>query len=133
MKISVFGNQDLGFDSLPIKILPELKKMFPDVVFSIEDPNELDFPKAGEWIIIDTVVGLKEIKLLTFADLKKTTENRISAHDFDLTAYLFWLNKLNKNTDIKIIGIPPTISENEALNSIMTAITNLLPENERRN
>jgi Ni,Fe-hydrogenase maturation factor len=38
--IYVFGNPLLDFDNLPIKLVPELQKQFPDINFIIQDPNE---------------------------------------------------------------------------------------------
>jgi len=57
--IYIFGNPDLDFDSLPFRILPELKKRFPKIDFETKDPNEeLEMPE--ELVIIDTVKGIKQ-------------------------------------------------------------------------
>jgi len=129
MKISIFGNEDLAIDSLPLKILPELKNKFPEMEFFVEDPNELNMPDpsvdGGEWVIIDTVVGIEQVKLLTVDDLKKIPKSKISMHDFDLGAHLFWIKKINPKTEIKIVGIPPTIIPEEAIAKV-TEIINAL-------
>jgi hypothetical protein len=132
MKISVFGNEDLGFDSTPIKILPELKDRFQDFEFAIEDPNELSEPDTDTWVIIDTVKNLKQVQEIGIGDLKKT-KNRVSVHDFDLGAHLFWIKKINPVLKIKIIGIPPTISEKQAVEEVSNILSNLLPGNGKRN
>src|SRR3989338_8707865 len=55
MTVFVFGNAALEQDSLPLCILPELQKKFPQIEFRALDPNEeWDAPK--EMIVIDTVM-----------------------------------------------------------------------------
>ncbi len=132
MRISIFGNPDYEPDALPIKLLPYLKKRFPNVEFVITDPNELGIPDEKEWYIIDAVKGLSEIKLLSLEDLKKPRKNRVSMHDFDLAMHLFWLNKIKKDLRVKIIGIPPSLSLDAALEGTIKILANLLPENESR-
>jgi hypothetical protein len=134
MKISVFGNPDLCQDSLPIRVLPKLRKKFPNIKFVEEDPNELNLPETDEWLIVDTVVGIREVQLLTADDLKNVSK-KISMHDFDLAAHLFWINKIKKGLKTEIIGIPPMISEDEAIEGISKIISHSisLRENERHN
>ena len=40
MKIFIFGNEDLEVDSLPVKMLPELKEAYKEHEFIFQDPNE---------------------------------------------------------------------------------------------
>lgn len=133
IKISIFGNEDLAIDSLPLKLLPKLREKFPELEFKAEDPNELNMPEAGSWLIVDTVVGISHVKLLTIDDLKKIPKNKISMHDFDLGTHLFWIKKINPKIEIKIIGISPTISENEALSGISKILSTLFLGSEQRN
>lgn len=133
MKISVFGNPDLEIDFLPIKILPELRKKFPDFEFVVEDPNELTAPESNNWLIIDTVFGLKKTTLLTLEDLKRKQKSRLSAHSFDLTAHLFWIKKIQPKLRINIAGVPPAMEESEAVEGISRILANLFPKSERRN
>mgnify|MGYP001591749371 CR=1 FL=1 len=123
MKIYIFGNKDLEFDSLPLRILPELKRRFPQIEFEIKDPNEeLDIPE--ELIIIDTVSGIDSVKV--FSDLKNFAAHpNVSLHDFDLYSNLRYLGKLGKLKEIKIIGVPPTISEKKIVEEITTILNNL--------
>lgn len=44
LRVSVFGNPDLPMDAMPIVLLPELRKQFPDIEFIHQDPNEECFP-----------------------------------------------------------------------------------------
>ena len=120
MTVLVFGNEDIAADSLPVKILPALRRRFPEIDFQSKDPNE-DFELPEGTVIIDTVAGLKEIRVF---DLLEDFEAppRTTLHDFDLFGHLQLLKKLGKlPSKIKIIGIPPTISEEEA-EDLVTAI-----------
>lgn len=50
--IYIFGNPLLDFDNLPIKLLPELKKEFPEIKFTVMDPNENIKPINKELVVI---------------------------------------------------------------------------------
>lgn len=113
MKIFVFGNPDMETDSLPLKILPQLEKELPEIDFQIKDPNE-EFEIPEEFVILDTVHGIDNVQV--FSDLKSFSNHpHVSLHDFDLWSELRYLEKLGKLKKIKIIGIPPNISQKEAL------------------
>ncbi len=120
MTIYVFGNPDLEIDSLPLRILPKLQKRFPDIVFTVLDPNE-EWKIPEEMVMIDTVVGIKE--LTVFNDLKHFTEApRISVHDFDAFFNLIYLQKLGKLKKIKIFGIPPEMPQISAREELTKVI-----------
>ena len=119
----IFGNSDLSFDSLPLKILPSLKEKFPDIKFAVKDPNE-EWEMPEELVIIDTVLEIENVTLIE--DLNNLTlPPGISLHDFDVASNLVYLKKLGKLKKIKIIGLPPTISETEALKQIAAAIKSI--------
>ena len=40
----------------------KLRRRFPDIRFVVEDPNEIDLPKHGKWVILDTVRGLERCR-----------------------------------------------------------------------
>ena len=116
MKIFVFGNPDLDFDSLPIRIISELKNNFPDISFETKDPNE-EWEIPENLIVIDTVSGID--KAVVFDDIDDfAISPAITLHDFDAGTYLKYLKKLGKIKKIKIIGLPPIISEEEAVKEI---------------
>lgn len=118
MKISLFGNPDLPEDNMPHRLKSRLEARFPDISFVAEDPNELDLPKETEnWIIIDCVRGINEVTWLTINDIAKPT-TRVTAHDFDLAAFLLFTQKLNKNIGIRILGIPMPYDESLALEEV---------------
>lgn len=130
MKVVVFGNRDLDLDSLPLRILGKLEKIFPQTDFEIKDPSE-ELETMPELMVIDTVLGIDKARL--FSDLKDFTDApRFSLHDFDMLAELKYLRKLGKIKKIKIIGLPPAISEKEAVEAVTKHLSSQLSENARR-
>lgn len=107
MKIYVFGNPLVKKDSIPLLILPELKKSFPKIQFIVSDPNE-NFPptKETELIILDTVIGIKKPMILSLTDFQDRKSTPVSPHDYDLLFHLLLLKKLKKIKEVKIIGVP---------------------------
>ena len=117
MLVLIFGNENLGSDSLPLRILSRLRQQFPDLNFAVKDPHE-ELELSGEpFIIIDTAQGIKSTAL--FYDLASfVSPPRITSHDFDALIHLRYLEKIGRMPKIKIIGIPPTITEDEALKEV---------------
>lgn len=121
MTVFVFGNPDLPADSLAVRILPELHKRFPEIDFLTKDPNE-DFELPEDAVIIDVVAGLKEVRVFSSLDDFQAPP-RTTLHDFDLFSHFQFLKKLGKlPSKIKIIGLPPTISEKEAIDLTVAAL-----------
>ncbi len=125
MRVFVFGNPDLPQDSLPLRILPELRKCFPQISFEVKDPHE-EWESPSKITILDTVCGIGKVTVFTglspFVDSPKLT-----VHDFDALSNLQLLQKLGKLKEIRIIGIPPDRSEKEALKEVTTILqSNLL-------
>jgi Ni,Fe-hydrogenase maturation factor len=125
MNVYIFGNKDLAYDSLPIKILPEIKKTFPKINFEIKDPNE-ELDTSSSFLILDTVMGID--KVIVFTRLKEFSSSpNLTLHDFDVFSNLKLLEKIGKLPKIKIIGIPPTISEKNALKEVTSMLKANLP------
>lgn len=122
MKIFVFGNEDLEMDSLPVRMVPEFQRAFPEHKFILQDPNE-EWDTSEPFFVIDTVVGLAEPQLFDSLDAF-VTRPRMSMHDFDAFSNLRFLQKLGKLPAIKIIGLPVGISEEEVLAVVDDLITN---------
>lgn len=116
MRILVFGNPLVKEDSLPLRLMPELQKAFPNIEFKELDAVE-DLQNEGRHLVIlDTVKGIKESRLL---DLGSIRLDRIySMHDFDLGYNLVLLKKLNLIEDARIIGVPMNIDKKKALNQV---------------
>jgi Ni,Fe-hydrogenase maturation factor len=108
MKIYIFGNPLVKEDSLPLKILPKLKSLFPQIKFETVDPNE-NFPPKDEknLIILDTVIGVKKPTIFNLDDFEKGGRTPMSPHDYDLLMHLLLLKKMKKIDKVKIIGLPP--------------------------
>lgn len=121
MTVFVFGNAALEADSLPLRILPDLKKTLPNIEFQTLDPNE-EWDMPEETIVIDTVLGIKDITV--FDSLEQfSAAPRITMHDFDALANLRLLSKLGKLKKIKIIGVPPHLDSNTAIQRIGEILT----------
>ncbi len=120
-KILVFGNPILKFDSLPIRLIPELQKAFPKIEFREFDPNENIEREGRELNIIDTIEGIKKVTMLIDIDSIEPSP-RISMHDFDLGYSLRLLKKLKLIDSVKIFGVPMMISKKEALEQLCAAL-----------
>jgi hypothetical protein len=116
MAIYVFGNPDLPGDSVPLQILPELQKRFPQIQFEIKDPNE-EWDCPEELIIIDTVQGIERVSVVDGL-AKFAAAPRLTMHDFDALTNLLYLQKLGILKKIKIIGVPAEMPPQEALASV---------------
>lgn len=106
MKISVFGNPDLKEDNAAIKLIPELKKKYPEAEIRVEDPTGgLVPPEDGGWLIVDTCEGIN--KITEFEDLDKFEAlRRLSVHDYEVIMELKLLKKLGKIKKLKILAVP---------------------------
>jgi hypothetical protein len=125
MNVYIFGNKDLAFDSLPLRILPKLNKKFPELNFQIKDPNE-ELDVSNPFLVLDTVVGID--KVVVFTKLKEfSLSPNLTLHDFDVFSNFKLLEKLGKLPKIKIIGIPPIITESEAVRQVSYVLKANLP------
>lgn len=122
--IYIFGNPDLENDSLPLRILPELKRYFPKLRFCVMDPNE-EWGAPEMLVIIDSVLGIKEPAV--FDDLRCFSDSpRVTLHDFDVIAQLRWLDKLGRLGETRIIGLPAEMTEGRALVFARKSLTTLM-------
>ncbi|MEK7631824.1 MAG: hypothetical protein AAB445_03080, partial [Patescibacteria group bacterium] len=117
----VYGNADLEVDSLPIRIIPQLARARPDWHFEFRDPLDEWAEVPNPLVIIDTVRGLEKVQIFTdltpFADAP-----RVSLHDLDLLAHLQLLQKLGKLKNLTLIGVPPSLTPDEAVRQISAAL-----------
>lgn len=124
--IHVFGNTDITMDSLPLRLLPELKKEFPDIEFRTLDPNE-EWEIPDPFILIDTVVGIPDVHIFRSLD-EFDTSPTVSVHDFDALFNLRYLKKLGKLKDMFIVGVPGSGDENFARGKIHSTLEMILLE-----
>ncbi len=123
--IHIFGNILLPFDILPLKLQPDLQKAFPEIDFVISDPNENIKPINKELVIIDTVLDIKEIKIIKNIDQIQDNQT-YSMHDFDLGLNLKLLQKIGQLEKITIFGVPPDMNQKQALEQLIKLIKNSL-------
>ncbi len=117
MKILVFGNLLVKKDSLPLRILPKLKKKFKDIEFKDIDATEELQAEGRDLVILDAVEGIDKVMIIENIDQIKQSKV-YSLHDFDLGYNLKLLKKMKLIDSAKIIGVPMRISEKEALAQI---------------
>lgn len=130
--VYVFGNPDLAMDSLPLRILPQLRETFPDIKFEFKDPNEeWDIPE--DFVVIDTVLSgcptSRMNDVTVFDDLDRFVgAPTVSMHDFDALANLRLLKKLGKIKKIKIIGVSAEMEEKIVIEKICAVLFDLVRE-----
>lgn len=118
--VIVFGNPDLPMDSMPLRLVPELEKRLPDIKFHLLDPNE-EWHIPKEFVVLDTVQGIEHVTV--FHDLKHfAAAPRVSMHDFDALTNLLYLKKLDKVTNVKIVGVPPNLTFENALANVLATL-----------
>ncbi len=102
MRVLVFGNPYLEYDSLAVRLSNELQ--FDHVDFKVcYSPEELLSEEFD--YIMDVVEGIDEVKV--FDNLKMLNPHRMfSLHDFDVTFFLSLMERLGKIDKVNIIGIP---------------------------
>ena len=121
-KILVFGNPRVKADSIPLKILPGLRKQFPDIKFDVMDPTEIISQNDKELWILDTVQGIVEVKIIDNPSIFENQPN-LSVHDYDLILDLNLLLKLGKFKETKIIAIPQNMSKEAAQDRVSKIIS----------
>lgn len=123
MKILVFGNPLVEKDSLALRLLPKLKKHFPEIQFKEFDPTE----NLGEEIenrklkVLDVVEGTK--KVIVIKEIEQLKQDKLcSMHDFDLGFNLKLLHKIGKLKEVEIIGVPNKMNEKEAFEEVVNIL-----------
>lgn len=123
--VFVFGNPLLKEDSLPIRLLPSLRKALPDVDFREIDPTE-DLRDLGKTpIIIDTVLGPENIVMIKDLEQLEDSPN-CSLHDMDLGMSLKLMKKTGMLDSVTIIGIPVRMKSKTAVEGIKTCLEGLI-------
>ena len=125
MKILVFGNPLVEKDSLPLKLLPLLRKEFSEITFSEFDAAENLENQGKDLIILDAVEGIEKVTMIEDIDVIKN-ERKYSLHDFDLGMTLKLLKKMKKIDSVRILGIPVNYEEKKAFEELKKLIATLL-------
>ena len=125
-KILVFGNPMVRIDSTPLRIIDRLRECFPGIEFVEFDPNDNLEKEGSKLVIIDTVAGIKDVKLITEKSIDRIrTQKLYSMHDYDLGYNLKLLKKLGYVKKVRIIGIPIGINDKEAVKQVKGVIASL--------
>ncbi|HSE34789.1 MAG TPA: hypothetical protein VLB83_01570 [Candidatus Paceibacterota bacterium] len=123
MRIHVFGNPDIAMDALPLRILPVLRARAPEIDFRTLDPNE-EWDLVDPFVVIDTVVGIPSVHIFRSLD-EFAAAPTVSVHDFDALFNLRYLKKLGKLGEVRILGLSPEISEEEAIVQVLAMIAEI--------
>ena len=119
VKFYCFGNPLVKKDSMPIILIPLLKKEFPDIEF-IEAGSPEDIEGEMNLNIIDTAEGIENVKEIGIDEIG--SHKCCSLHDFDLAMSLKLLGKMGKIKRLRIIGIPPAHSKGQAIKELKEMI-----------
>lgn len=124
MQVWVFGNPDVKEDALPVELLPELKKKFPQHEFTLQDPlDEWNMPK-DHLCIIDTVKGAKRVTVFNGLDAFSLSPH-ITLHDYDALSELQLRKKVHGLPELTIIGVPMEITRPQAFEQIVRELAQL--------
>jgi hypothetical protein len=126
MNIYVFGNEVVKKDSNPLKLLPALKKAFPNITFFHVDPTESWNYADKNPIIIDTVEGLKKVTVFTSLENFQDNNPRLTPHDYDVYTDLILQKKLGKIQKVTVIGIPIDVGLKITLTDLNSILSNYL-------
>jgi len=130
-RLYVLGNPLHEGDSLPLRLLPRLRKRFPLLSFIEWDPTE-EFPEEETLHLIDTIANTPRVVVWTDVNSIKSSPT-YSVHDFDLGMTLKLLKKMGRIHGVKIFGVPPQGDEDSLFEELCTVIANSLLKNASRN
>ena len=121
--IYVLGNPLVASDSLPLKMLGDLRAAFPKVDFVEADPSE-DLPEGRLLIFLDTALDISKVVVLDDID-RIAEEPSYSLHQFGLGTHLKMLRKLGRAVKVKMICVPMTLGYDDAVRQVKSAIRGL--------
>lgn len=125
MKILVFGNPLVKADSLPLRILPKLREIFPSIEFKEFDTAENLEDEGRDLVILDAAQGIDKVVLIE--DLESLSQSKkYSMHDFDLPITLLLLKKLKAIDSVRIIAVPMDYDEKKAVEEAAKLISSSL-------
>ncbi len=131
MKVLVFGNPLVRMDSVALRMLPMLRKRFPEVEFKEFDAAENLEHEGRDLVILDAAAGIRKVVLIE--DLSALSGGKIySMHDFDLSLTLKLLRKMGALDSVRIIAVPSSFPPRKALPACSSLLSSLLSGNESR-
>jgi Ni,Fe-hydrogenase maturation factor len=129
IKILVFGNALVTGDSLPLRLMPALRRRFRSVEFVEFDAAESLESEGRDLVILDTAKGPDRVVLLEGID-KVETGKIHSMHDFDLALTLKIMRKMGLLDSVRIIAVPAGYPQKKALEetcALISAVISSLP------
>lgn len=103
--VTIFGNETDPGDQTALLLIPALQKRFPSIAFIISDPTESLDPPQDVWVILDTAIGIDQVKMIELLDDLEFVGGS-SVHDFDVYMELRLQAKLRQLPPLKLILIP---------------------------
>lgn len=128
MKILVFGNSLVEADSLPLLMLPSLRRAFKNVEFKEYDASENLEDEGRDLTILDTAFGIDSVTLIDDLDNLQMSKT-CSMHDFDLPITLRILLKLKAIDTVRIIAVPAGYDKKMAEKEVTEIIKGLIKHN----
>ena len=121
--VYVLGNPLVDIDSLPIKLLPKLRRLCPVFNFEKLDPTEeLSLLENNQdLLLIDSVIGIDKVTIFHDLDFFAYSP-RVTVHDYDLPINLKLMQKLGKIKKFTIIGVPANGNKQKILNEIINLL-----------
>jgi hypothetical protein len=126
--VSVFGNEVEEKDNLVVRLVPQLKKLLPQLDFHIADPTENIKPPSDPWIILDVGMGIDEVVVIE--DLKQLDYVKgQSVHDYDVYMDLRLREKVGQLPKMKIILVPYEWEEERAIKEVARHLDQMVKVN----
>lgn len=123
MRFFCFGNPLVKKDRMPLLLIAELRKTFPEAEF-IEARSNEDIEGERDVNIIDSVEGIHGVKFVGIDELR--IGKRHSLHDFDLAMSLKLMEKMGRLKGVRIIGIPMGFPRKKALDGTKKLIRKII-------
>jgi len=131
IKILVFGNALVAEDSLPLRLLPALRRRFKSLEFVEFDAAENLENEGRDLVILDTAKGPDRVVLLEGID-KVETGKIHSMHDFDLALTLKIMRKMGLLDSVRIIAVPAGYQEKKALEETCALVSAIISNSPSR-
>lgn len=130
-KILVFGNPLMQADSIALRIMVPLQKIFPGVEFKEFDAVENLEREDRELVLLDSATGIRKVTLIDSLDALESCKI-YSMHDFDLSINLKLLKRMGMLDSVRIIAVPADYGIKKAIAETAAVISSLLSENASR-
>jgi Ni,Fe-hydrogenase maturation factor len=131
LKVLVFGNPLVDEDSIALRMLPSLRKRFPEIEFKEFDAAENLEAEGRDLVILDAAKGIRKVALIKDVGVLEAG-SVYSMHDFDLSLTLRLLFKMGSLDSVKIIAVPSSCPVKKALDEASPLLSSLLSGNGSR-